>query len=106
MRTSRLTWLLVAIVAGSLAFFMYSYAGGKTTKHSVTLRWSPTPGASSYYIYRATTSGGPYTRIGVTHDPPYLDKPIPSGVTFYYVVTAIRGGKESAYSAEIKASIP
>jgi fibronectin type 3 domain-containing protein len=105
-KISRFAWLLLAIIAGGLAMFMYSYAGGKTSKHSVTLRWSPTPGASSYYIYRGTASGGPYTRIGVTHDPPYVDKPVPSGSTFYYVVTTIRDGKESPHSAEIKASVP
>ncbi len=105
MKISRIAWVLVAVAAAGLALFVYSQ-NGKAVSHSVTLRWSVTPGATSYNVYRATTSGGPFNKIGAAQAPPYYDRTVTSGSTFYYVVTAVRNGKESAYSSEIKASVP
>ncbi len=106
MRMARIIWVLAAVVAIGIALFAYSYARGKSAIHSATLRWSPSPCATSYNVYRATMSRGPYSKIGAASTPRYVDAPVSSGSVFYYVVTAVCKGKESGYSQEIKAAIP
>lgn len=106
MKISRVSWAVVAIVAAGLALFLYSQTREKPRAHSVTLRWSSTPYTTSYNVYRATVSGGPYRKIGSSPEPYYVDTGVPSGAVFYYVVTADRKGKESGYSREIKAIVP
>lgn len=80
---------------------------------TVNLAWdrSPDPGVAGYNIYRATMSGGPYTKLnlmlilqpvsGMT--PMYSDTtPAGSQLTYYYVVRAESiGGVESANSNEV-----
>ena len=78
--------------------------------HSVTLNWtaSTTPNVS-YNVYRALTSGGPYTKIGsvgvgvVT----YTDGSALAGQTYYYIARAVDStNTESAGSNQAQASIP
>jgi fibronectin type 3 domain-containing protein/regulation of enolase protein 1 (concanavalin A-like superfamily) len=54
----------------------------------ITLGWNATPGASSYTVRRATTSGGAYTQIasGLTGTS-YIDSGLSEGTTYYYIVT-------------------
>jgi fibronectin type 3 domain-containing protein len=106
MRISRIAWALpVAIAVAGLALFLYSYAAGQKP-HSVTLRWSATPCATSYNVYRGALSGGPYQKIGTASTPLYVDTQVASGAVFYYVVTVLCQNKESAYSKEMRAAIP
>lgn len=106
MKSSRVVWLLVAIVAAGLALFVSGYAGRKLPTHSVTLSWSPAPSATSYNVYRAKVSGGPYREVGTVQTPRYVDTDVTSGAVFYYVVTSVSNAKESAYSKEIRAAVP
>lgn len=73
---------------------------------SVTVGWDTVSGASSYNIYWANSSGvtkATGTKIaGVTS--PYLDTPLTGGTAYYYVVTAVNGGGESAESAQVSAT--
>jgi fibronectin type 3 domain-containing protein len=74
--------------------------------HGVNLSWtaSVTPSVT-YKVYRSTVSGGPYTNIasglGSTS---YGDTGLPSGVTYYYVVTTVSGVGESTYSPQVSAT--
>lgn len=76
----------------------------------ITLRWnqSVSPNISANNIYRATTSGGPYTlAASVSAATSYKDSHLSSGTTYYYVVTALNGsGQESNYSNEAGATAP
>jgi uncharacterized protein YjdB len=79
--------------------------------HSVALAWtgSISSGISGYNAYRATVSGGPYTLVnsGLIANTNYSDQTVQSGVTYYYVTTAVASlGDESAYSNEAVASVP
>lgn len=103
MRTKPSLLAGIAVIA-IVVLFSYLYASRKP--HSVTLSWTPTPAASSYNIYRSTTSGGPYTKMGTSTEAKYVDTPVPGGALLYYVVTSVSGGKESGYSSEIKATVP
>lgn len=73
----------------------------------VDLSWNPVEGASGYNIYRSTSSGTGYTKIGsntTSSAITYEDKPLTNGTTYYYVVTAIVNGVESENSNEASAT--
>jgi fibronectin type 3 domain-containing protein len=62
-------------------------------------------GAAQNRIYRSTTNGGPYFRLAtVSARTSYSDTSVQRGVTYYYRVTATRGGIESAYSNQASAA--
>lgn len=69
------------------------------------LSWHASPGANAYNVYRSTTNGGPYGVIawGVALTN-YTDTNFTSNTnTFYYVVTAVNPGDESAASSQVSA---
>ena len=69
------------------------------------LSWYASSGANAYNIYRSTTNGGPYGVIawGVALTN-YTDTNFTSNTnTFYYVVTAVNPGDESAASSQASA---
>ncbi len=68
----------------------------------VNLSWTASSGATSYNIKRSTTKGGPYTTIktGVIGTS-YTDAAaVVNGTVYYYVVSAVKSGLESANSNE------
>lgn len=70
------------------------------TPGSVALTWAATTGATSYNVYRGTTSGSYSslaTGVGTTS---YTDATAANGTTYFYVVTSVNGS-ESAYSNEV-----
>jgi len=78
-------------------------------KHSTSLNWSASVSSNinSYKVYRTTTSGGPYIQIGTSSTTSYVDSSVSSGVTYFYVTTAIDSNNvESGYSNEVKAVVP
>jgi len=78
--------------------------------HSVFLSWnpSPSPDVVGYYVYRATATTGPYTKL--TSFPVvsvYADGTVQTGATYYYAVTAINSSNvESVYSNQAKVTVP
>lgn len=62
--------------------------------------WAASSSATSYNIWRATGSGGPYTLAGNSTLTSFLDSGLSDGTVYYYVITAINGAGESAYSSE------
>jgi hypothetical protein len=87
-----------------------SGTGLAQVNHSVTLSWTPSiPAVTGYYSYSSTKSGGPYTKLSATPvaTTTYTDSTVQGGQTYFYVVTAVDAQSvESAYSAEISASVP
>lgn len=69
------------------------------------LAWdvSPSAGVVSYNVYRSTTQGSGYVKIGSSTTLAYTDATVPStGQRFYYVVTSVNaGGAESGFSNEV-----
>jgi cellulose 1,4-beta-cellobiosidase len=77
------------------------------TGHLVTLAWDASQGATAYNVYRGTVHGGPYSQVDkAVPSTTYADTQITHSQTFYYVVTAVNGNKESAYSNEAVAAVP
>jgi hypothetical protein len=84
--------------------------GAAAPSHQVVLEWSE---ASSqvigYNTYRATVTGGPYTKL--TPSPisqmSYTDQNVAAGTTYFYVVTAVGTDTvESGYSSQVEAIVP
>jgi len=70
----------------------------------VTLGWIAPLGATSYNLKRALVTGGPYTNIASLAATNYTDTALNNGITYYYVVSAVRSGSESANSGEVNAT--
>jgi hypothetical protein len=99
---------------GCLAFPDAPTASASTPQDNrVDVSWgdSTTPGVGNYLVYRATTSGGPYSLIGTVADanpgtaggPTYVfhDDAVSGGTTYYYVVKSKdAGGCPSVVSNE------
>lgn len=72
---------------------------------SATISWPEVPDATSYNVYWRTSSyvtKANGTRIaGVTR--PFIHSALTNGYAYYYVVTALNGGVESADSATVSA---
>lgn len=77
----------------------FSASPGNAVDH---LSWQPVSGASSYNIYRSTSPGGegatPYRSVTGTS---FTDTAVINGTTYYYQITAVVGGVETARSAEV-----
>jgi hypothetical protein len=71
---------------------------------SVTLGWTAYPGAASYNVYRGTSSGGEVAvATGITGTG-FTDTGLTLGTKYYYEVTSVDAGAESARSSEITAT--
>jgi hypothetical protein len=67
---------------------------------SVTLTWSPSVGATNYYVERSHYIGGPYAIIGVTDNNTYTDF-ILGGSTNYYEIVAVNTSGASGPSVPV-----
>ncbi|HTV41152.1 MAG TPA: immunoglobulin domain-containing protein [Candidatus Sulfotelmatobacter sp.] len=70
----------------------------------VTLSWAAPLGATGYNLQRATASGGPYTTIASLTATNDTDSSVTNGTVYYYVVSALRSGTESANSSQVSAT--
>ncbi|MFZ0784270.1 MAG: choice-of-anchor D domain-containing protein [Candidatus Acidiferrales bacterium] len=87
-----------------------SGAGVAAGKHSVTLNWNASASSvTGYFVYRGTTSGGPYGKLSQSLDveASYKDSTVAGGETYYYVVTSVDSHNvESSYSNQVSVAIP
>jgi hypothetical protein len=70
----------------------------------VTLSWGISVQATNYEVKRSLTSGGSYATIASPSGPGYTDTSLTNGVTYYYVVSALRPSGQSANSSEASAT--
>jgi hypothetical protein len=77
-----------------------------TNYGEVTLAWSASQGASSYNVKRSPADGGPYTTIANVTVTNYTDLTVINGRTYFYVVSALGPGGESANSGQVSATPP
>jgi len=103
-----LGWLaLCAVLCASLG------ACHKGPPHGVTLTWKAPPATtgvvvSGYNVYRSTSAAGPFEKVASrVAGPPYEDRMVERGRTYFYVVTAVNEvGRESEYTARAQARVP
>lgn len=62
----------------------YGASGG------VTLKWNKVSGASGYQVYRSTSPGGSYSRLGTTKKLQYINTSLVKGTKYYYKVRAYK----------------
>src|SRR5437773_9940451 len=81
-------------------------------QHLVGLSWAPSTSANitGYNVYRATVSGGAYSRIssgGLVAATLYDDGTVKSGTSYFYAVTTVNSsGIESVFCNQVKAVVP
>jgi fibronectin type 3 domain-containing protein len=76
------------------------------TPSQVLLSWSASIGADTYNIKRSTTSGGPYTNIATGVIANFVDTNVSSGLTYFYVVSAVNSAGESSNSSQVSVPLP
>src|ERR1700678_3755338 len=69
----------------------------------VSLNWSASTGATSYHVKRSTASGSE-TQISAPASNSYTDTGLTNGIKYFYVVSAVNSGGESANSSEVNAT--
>jgi fibronectin type 3 domain-containing protein len=85
----------------------------KRPAHCVMLTWEAPPSApgvsvAGYNVYRSATSGQQFVKIACrVPGPPYEDRLVVSGRTYFCVVTALdQAGRESRFSDETRDTLP
>jgi fibronectin type 3 domain-containing protein len=80
--------------------------GPNNSSPSVALSWSASSGATSYNVYRSLDGNGetsPALATGITTTS-FTDTTVSFGTTYFYKVTAVENGLESAQSNEASAT--
>jgi len=77
------------------------------SNNQVFLTWTAATNATSYNVKRSLTTGGPYSTLssfGTVTGTNFTDTTAYNGLTYYYVVSAVRNNIEGANSAETNAT--
>ncbi len=69
----------------------------------ITLAWNTSAGATSYHVKRSTNSGAEI-QISAPTTNSYTDTGLTNGTKYFYVVSAVNAGGESANSSEVSAT--
>jgi fibronectin type 3 domain-containing protein len=70
----------------------------------VALTWNASSGATSYNVKRSTVSGSGYVTVSSPTTTSYTNTGLTNGTTYYYVVSAVSSGGESANSSQVSAT--
>lgn len=77
-----------------------------TTSHSVSLTWLESATGVTFNVYRGTAAGGEVAYASGVATLSFTDNAVTNGQTYFYFVTAVGTGGESAPSNEVSAQIP
>ncbi len=74
---------------------------------AVVLQWTAVPGAGGYNVKRASAADGPYLNVGtVTAGNSFTDSSVAYDSTYYYSVSTLVPGAESADASSIVVTVP
>lgn len=81
---------------------------GLASYDSASLKWTAVNGADGYNIYRSESENGSYARINLSPVTAlsHKDTGLDAGKTYYYKVTAVKGGSESPRSGACSVAMP
>jgi fibronectin type 3 domain-containing protein len=75
------------------------------TSGCLTLSWTASTGATSYNIFRSTTSGSGFALVNSTITAsPYADTGVTDGTTYYYLISAQAPNSLSSNSTQVSAT--
>lgn len=72
---------------------------GTKSPGKIVVSWDEVEDADRYYIYRATSKNGTYSKYSTTTKTTYTNSSVTKGKTYYYKVIAVYDGKSTANSA-------
>jgi fibronectin type 3 domain-containing protein len=93
-----------AVVSAKPTLFAPTSLAAVAGNTQVSLSWNAQPNASGYNVLRGTVSGGPYTLIASPAGTGFTDTRLGNGQAYYYVVTTVAQGQQSANSAQVAAT--
>lgn len=67
--------------------------------NSIKLTWAAVSGASGYDVYRATSSGGTYSKVGSITGTSFVNGSLSTGTTYFYKIRAYKSGGSTVYSS-------
>jgi beta-galactosidase len=70
----------------------------------IMLGWTASTGAASYNVKRALANAGPYTNLAAVTTTAYTDTNVNNGTPYFYVISAVGHGLESANSSPVSAT--
>lgn len=70
----------------------------------LVLSWTPSAGATSYFVRRALASGGPFLLVGNPATAAWTDTGLVNGTPYFYVVSANNSAGASANSVTLSAT--
>ncbi|QUH27789.1 fibronectin type III domain-containing protein [Vallitalea guaymasensis] len=70
----------------------------QSSDYNITLNWDAVEGADNYTILRSTTLDAIDTIIGSSEETTYIDSDVEPGITYYYIVRAVKNSVESTDS--------
>lgn len=89
---------LSAYTAKSFTFLAAPVIKTSNISSGIKLSWSSVAGAKSYYVYKKTSSGESWKKIGTASGTSYTDKDVSAGKSYIYTVRAYNGSGFSGYN--------
>jgi len=74
--------------------------------HQVSLTWNNTTPGVTFNVYRGTSQGGESLYATGQSATSYVDTNVVGGSSYWYYVTCVLNGDESAGSNEVSANVP
>ena len=93
-----------AVVSATPALFAPTGLAAVAGNKQVALSWTAQPNASGYKVLRGAVSGGPYTAIASPAGTSFTDIGLSNGKAYFYVVSTLAQGQQSASSAQVSAT--
>lgn len=90
----------VGLGAGDIPPAPQNAASDWKSASRIDLTWNTISNATTYTVYRATSSGGTFTSVGTSSSASYSDTGLSAATWYYYKITAANANGESTYSAE------
>jgi fibronectin type 3 domain-containing protein len=87
-----------ATTSGTAPSAPSSVSASAQSANSITVSWDSVSGASSYYVYRASSSSGTYSYVVSTGSVSYTDTGLSENTSYYYKVSAYNNYGESPQS--------